>query len=194
MSQNETSIEQRSAAPWPQKSLRTTGTSSTPFGSSFSPFSILASNSHPESTQTCRRIGPGRQLRYRRAFFSGNFCRRRLRDSNARVPIQMVLAASRAVTSAGVFIAQAREFIAIADTFAIPSLRSRLDGNECHGFSLVEHNMGARSKKGKPSSTPRCLNLCSYSIIALADSSNVPVGKASRGFRAIPSNAVPGWS
>ena len=58
--------------------------------------------------------------------------RRRIRQANAGVPVDVFFAASGAVAFAGILIAQAGQLIAAADAVAIPGFRSGLDGNKSH--------------------------------------------------------------
>jgi len=53
----------------------------------------------------------------------------------------MILSAGGAVTLAGIFIAEAGEFVAAADAVAVTSFRSGFEGNEGHEFSLDEDTM-----------------------------------------------------
>jgi hypothetical protein len=67
------------------------------------------------------RIGWGRDVRsrWRRARICGNLGRRRLRQSYTRVHFQVFLRAVRAKSFAGVFVAEAGQFVAAVDTVAI---------------------------------------------------------------------------
>jgi hypothetical protein len=79
-------------------------------------------------------------------------------DSDTDVPIEVILAAGRAISLTGVFIAKAGELVAAANTVAIAGLRSSLDRDEWHRFSLrcwrkhgMERNnaQGARSQNSQ---------------------------------------------
>jgi hypothetical protein len=84
------------------------------------------------------RIGSGREL-------AGGLTGRRIGrhlsrggngDTNPDVPIEMILAASWAVSLTGVLIAKAGEFVATANAIAIAGFGRGLDRDEWHGFSL----------------------------------------------------------
>ena len=53
-------------------------------------------------------------------------------NTDAGIPVEMVFAAGGAVTLASVFIAQAGEFIAAADTIAVAGFGRGFDGDERH--------------------------------------------------------------
>src|SRR6266704_4703847 len=62
----------------------------------------------------------------------------------------MVLAASRAIALAGIFIAQASQFVAAADAIAIAGFGGRLDGNERHCKGIVRfHAIACKRSGGK---------------------------------------------
>src|SRR6266566_6086036 len=64
----------------------------------------------------------------------------------------MVLAAGRAVALAGIFIAQASQFVAPADAIAVARLGCRLDGNERHCKGIVRfHAIPCKRSGGKAS-------------------------------------------
>ena len=75
-------------------------------------------------------------------------------DSNAKVPVEMIFAARRAISLARVFIAKAGEFVTPAYAIAVTSFGSGLDRDECHGFSLRQqekHGMEKNNAQGRMS-------------------------------------------
>lgn len=111
--------------------------------------------------QAGRRIGGRRELtgggrassRVRRQFGgSGDG------DSNAKIPVQMIFAARRAISLARVFIAKAGEFVTPAYAIAVTSFGRGLDWDECHGFSLRQqekHGMEKHNAQGRMSQDRR---------------------------------------
>src|SRR5215469_3763235 len=59
--------------------------------------------------------------------------RRRIWQANARVELKMILPARGTIALAGIFVAQAGQFVAAADAIAVAGFRSCFDGNESHG-------------------------------------------------------------
>lgn len=80
------------------------------------------------------RIGWGRNLRrrWRRARICGNFGGRRLRQSYTHIHFQMVLRTVRTKGLAGVFVAEAGQFVAAVDTVAISCDGGGLNGHQSH--------------------------------------------------------------
>jgi hypothetical protein len=56
-------------------------------------------------------------------------------DANAEVPVEMILAASRAISLAGILIPKAGEFIAAANAVAVAGLGRGFDWDQGHRFS-----------------------------------------------------------
>jgi len=67
----------------------------------------------------------------------GDFCRGGLGNADAGVQVDVIFAASGAVALAGIFIAQAGQFIAAANAIAVARFRSRLNRNERHNGEIV---------------------------------------------------------
>jgi len=84
--------------------------------------------------QAARRIGRRRNVGCcgRRACVCGYFGRRRLRQADPGVHLEMLLGAARAKPLTRVFIAQAGKFIAAMDAIAVSRRRSRLDRHQSH--------------------------------------------------------------
>ena len=62
---------------------------------------------------------------------------RGLGNACADVQIHVIFGASRAVAFAGVFIAEAGQFVAAADAIAVAGFGSGFDGDECHRRGIV---------------------------------------------------------
>ena len=56
-------------------------------------------------------------------------------DANAEVPVEMILAASRAISLAGILIPKAGEFIAAANAVTVAGFGRGFDWDQGHRFS-----------------------------------------------------------
>jgi hypothetical protein len=55
-------------------------------------------------------------------------------DANAQVPVEMIFAASRAISLAGILVAKAGEFVAAANAITVASFGRGFDWDEWHRF------------------------------------------------------------
>jgi hypothetical protein len=88
----------------------------------------------PRSAQTPGRIGSGghQWVGWRWGVAWRNLRGRRLRNPHPFIEIQVFFGAARTIAFAGIFIAQAGQFVTPVDTVAVASRRCCLDRNQCH--------------------------------------------------------------
>jgi hypothetical protein len=68
-------------------------------------------------------------------------------DAHAQVPVEMIFAASRAISLASILVAKASEFIAAANAVTVSGFGSGLDRDQRHRFSLRQQEKHGTEKK-----------------------------------------------
>ena len=73
-----------------------------------------------------------------------------IRQANARIQLQMIFAARGAIAFTRVFVSQASQFVAAADTIAVARFRSGFNGHERHfedSFAVMLHEIADLGKR-----------------------------------------------
>jgi hypothetical protein len=111
---------------------------------------------------------------------------RGLGNACADVQVHMIFGASGAVAFAGVFIAEAGQFVAAADAIAVAGFGSGLDRDKRHNRQILRFRL-AICKRGLQRES-------GMGVFTVTSFSDVPSGRASRDSRADRANAAPGWT
>jgi hypothetical protein len=111
---------------------------------------------------------------------------RGLGNACADVQIHVIFGASRAVAFAGVFIAEAGQFVAATDAIAVAGFGSSLDRDERHNRQILRFRL-ALCKRGLQRES-------GIGVFTVTSFSDAPSGRASRDSRAARANAAPGWT
>jgi len=111
---------------------------------------------------------------------------RRLGNACADVQVHVIFGASRAVAFAGVFIAEAGQFVAAADAIAVACFGSGLDRDKRHNRQILRFRL-ALCKRGLQRES-------GIGVSTLTSFSDAPSERASRDSRGARANAARGWT
>jgi hypothetical protein len=82
-------------------------------------------------------------------------------DANAQIPVEMIFAASRAISLASILVAKAGEFIAAANAVTVSSFGSGLDRDQRHRFPSDNRKSMARRRNTRKARCHRSDRKCS---------------------------------
>ena len=115
------------------------------------------------SAEAGRRIGGRRKL-------AGGLASGRIRqhfggsgdgDAHAQIPVEMIFAASRAISLASILVAKAGEFVAAANAVTVASFGSGLDRDQWHRFPSDDKRSMARRRNTRKTRCHRSGRKCS---------------------------------
>src|SRR5260370_42042931 len=149
------------------------------------------------SAQTAGRIGSGGHQRvgWRRGVAWRKLGGRRLGNANPLIEVQVFFGAARTIALAGIFVAQAGQFVTPVYTVAVARRGCGLDGNQCHGRAVLRRrkilhfNRGLRKQVGQTSTAQVARRKCCCALSR--NSSQMDSGSERKTSATLESNSVP---